>query len=141
MWKALYIKYKTTITYAFFGALTTGVNWLVHFRLFYVNEFSATLSSAIAWCVAVLFAFFTNKPFVFESKDWTPKVALREFLQFVACRFLSGLLEGLLLLVAVDLCKSNGVVWKVIAGCIVFLLNYAASKLFVFRNNKNIPSE
>ena len=67
-------KYKGAIIYLFFGALTTVVNYLVYFPCYNLLGLSAAVSSILAWVVAVAFAFVTNKPFVFKSRDWSAKV-------------------------------------------------------------------
>ena len=87
----------------------------------------------IAWVVAVLFAFFTNKPFVFQSNDWTWQVLCPEFLKFVGCRVISGVFETLFLGLTVDLLSWHGLVMKIIVSVIVVILNYIASKWLVFK--------
>ena len=75
----------------------------------------------------------TNKPFVFESKDWSAKTVVPEFTKFVGTRVASGLMETVILMVAVDMLGWNGVIWKLVTNVIVVILNYIGSKLLVFR--------
>ena len=91
------------------------------------------MSNAIAWVAAVAFAFLTNKPFVFKSHDWSAKTVLPELSKFVGCRVASGVLETLILLLAVDILGWNGNIWKIITSVLVVILNYVASKLVIFR--------
>lgn len=126
-------KHRHLIAYVVFGVLTTGVNYLVYFPLYNVARFSATASNMISWFFAVIFAFLTNKTFVYKSDNWNRKVVLPEFLKFMVCRVASGLLETAILFVAVDNLLLNGNVWKVVTSVIVVVLNYISGKVVVFR--------
>ena len=122
------------VSYLIFGVLTTLVNYAVYLPLYNWVNLSATLSNAIAWVVAVAFAFLTNKPLVFGSHDWSAKVVVPELTKFVGCRIGSGFAETLIIFVTVDLLAWNGNLWKLFTSILVVILNYVASKLFVFRN-------
>ena len=87
----------------------------------------------IAWVAAVAFAFLTNKPFVFQSHDWSFKTVLPELSKFVGCRVASGAMETVILFLAVDLLHWNGNIWKFVTQVLVVILNYVASKLIVFK--------
>lgn len=126
-------KYWDVISYLFFGVLTTVVNYIVYLPVYNLLGFSAALSNAIAWAVAVVFAYLTNKPFVFKSHDWSAKTVIPELTKFVTCRAASGVAETLILLVSVDILGWNGNVWKLITSVLVVVLNYFASKLLVFK--------
>ncbi len=132
---ALVQKYRSELIYLVFGVLTTAVNYAVYLPCYHVLG-SAAVSNVIAWVVAVLFAYFTNKPFVFDSHDWSLGVVIPEFLKFVGTRVASGLLETGILVVAVDALKGNSAVWKLITSVLVVILNYIGSKLLVFRGKK-----
>ena len=80
--KELFVKYYDIISYLFFGGLTTVVNYLVYLPCYNWLHLSATVSNMIAWAVAVIFAYLTNKPFVFKSYDWSMKTVLPEFGKF-----------------------------------------------------------
>lgn len=131
--KVLIIQYWEVLAYLIFGVLTTVVNYLVYLPVYNFLGLSAALSNAIAWVVAVAFAYLTNKPFVFKSHDWTAKTVLPELTKFVGCRVASGAAETLVLLVAVDILHWNGNIWKLITSVLVVVMNYIASKLVVFR--------
>lgn len=120
-------------SYLFFGGLTTLVNFAVYWPLYNLAQLSAAVSNGIAWVVAVAFAFLTNKPFVFQSRDWSAKVVLPELAKFLGCRIGSGLLETAIIFVTVDLLKWNGNLWKIIVSILVVILNYVGSKLLVFK--------
>ena len=91
-------------------------------------------ATVIAWTVAVIFAFVTNKLIVFESKSWKPAVAGKEFIGFIGARLFSLLVELLCMFIMVTLLHWNEFVAKVIVQIIVVILNYVFSKLIIFKN-------
>lgn len=147
-------KYLEIILYLFWGGLTTVVNWgsyslcillLNKYNGLYFSiaevKFSGTIviANLISWVCAVLFAFITNKLWVFNSKSWNAKIAFPEFVKFVSTRLITGGMEmiavPLLVALGVDqvLFGIDGGVAKVIVSIIVVLLNYISSKLFIFK--------
>ena len=126
-------RYYDVLTYLFFGALTTAVNYLVYLPCYNWLGVSAGISNIIAWIVAVIFAFLTNKPYVFKSYDWSAKVLLPELGKFVGCRIGSGILETVLIFLTVDWLCLNGNWMKLIISVLVVILNYIGSKFFVFK--------
>lgn len=134
---------RETILYLVFGALTTLVNFVIFWAMNRaLGEEYALLSETVAFVAAVLFAFFTNKPFVFESKDWSAKTLSREIPAFFGGRILSFLIEAGLVLAARDLLHAGRYEFlgidgltlaKVPISVIVIVLNYIFSKIFVFR--------
>lgn len=131
--KALVKSHWDIVTYLFFGVLTTIVNYLVYLPVYNLLHLSASVSNAIAWVVAVAFAYLTNKPFVFKSNDWSRQTVIPELTKFVSCRLGSGILETAILFVTVDLLHWNGNIWKLVTSVLVVVLNYIASKLLVFK--------
>ncbi len=134
-------KYRSQIVYLIFGVLTTVVNYLVFFPCSSYLEktgfrYAVAVSNTIAWVFAVLFAYVTNKPFVFESHDWSWKVVAPEFAKFVSTRLASLLIETVIISVTVDMLHWNKLVWKVLTSVLVVVLNYVGSKLLVFRRKK-----
>lgn len=133
---ALAEKYKGFLLYTFFGLITTIVNYAVYFPLYNFAGFSGTLSNAIAWVASVLVAFLTNKPFVFKSKDWSFPVVKTEFFRFVICRLGSMLVESGIIFITVDILGMEGNIIKLLTSVFVIIVNYAASKLLVFRSKE-----
>ena len=129
--KKWFEKYKDILAYLVFGVLTTAVNYLVYFPCYNWLGWSAGLSNVLAWVIAVVFAFLTNKPFVFKSHDWSWKTVWPELSKFVGCRIGSGAAETLILFLAVDLLGWNGNIWKLVTQVRVVILNYIGSKLLV----------
>ena len=126
-------KYRDLIVYVFFGGMTTIVNYIVYFACRRLGNVSVTASGVFAWCAAVLFAFVTNKPFVFHSHDWSAQTVLTELTKFVSCRIGSGALETVILFLSVDCMNWNGNIWKLVTQVLVIIINYVGSKLLVFR--------
>lgn len=125
-------KYWDVISYLFFGVLTTLVNFFVFFPLYNWAQVSATVSNAAAWVFAVIFAYLTNKPFVFKSYDWSSKTVVPEITKFVGCRIGSGFLETAIIWLTVDMLCWNGNLMKVIVSVLVVILNYIGSRWLVF---------
>ena len=127
--------YYDLLIYLIFGVMTTAVNYLVYLPCYNLLQLSASVSNVIAWTAAVIFAYLTNKPYVFKSHDWSAKTVLPELARFLGCRIGSGEAETLILLLTVDVLEWNGNVWKLATSVLVVLLNYVGSKLFVFKKS------
>ena len=126
-------KYWDVLSYLFFGVLTTVVNYLIYLPCYNMLHLSASVSNAIAWVVAVAFAYLTNKPWVFKSHDWSWQTVIPELTKFVGCRVGSGALETGIIFLTVDLLCWNGNIMKLVTSVLVVILNYIGSKLLVFR--------
>lgn len=131
--KVLYQKYKSIIAYAFFGVCTTILNVLVYDTCYYWFAIPNVPSTCIAWLLAVLFAFVTNKFFVFDSKSRETKVLLYELGTFFLFRILTGFFDVAIMYIAVDRMSLNPTVFKMVSNIIVIILNYIASKLVIFK--------
>lgn len=131
--RSFLVKHWDIISYLVFGVLTTVVNYIIYLPCYNLLGLSAAVSNVIAWAGAVIFAYLTNKPFVFRSHDWSLHTVLPEFARFVGCRVASGGAETLILLLTVDILGWNGNVWKLIVSVLVVVGNYFGSKFLVFR--------
>ena len=130
----LYKKYKEIINYLIVGALTTLVSIIIYFvcsRLLHINYM---VSNVISWVGSVLFAYITNKKFVFMSKCDSNKEVIREIYQFFKYRVLSFVIDVFLMYVFVELFNIDDMISKVIVQVVVIVLNYVFSKLFVFKS-------
>ena len=131
--KQIVQKHKELILYGFFGGLTTLCNFVVYYisaHVLSIDELSATV---IAFIVSVLFAFFTNRQYVFQSKATGMKQITLELTKFFGSRLFSGGLDLLLMYIFVTLLNYNDMVVKLLSNVIVIILNYIFSKVFVFR--------
>lgn len=135
MLSSLYKKYKEIINYLIFGGLTTLVSigtYAIFTKIFNIDYL---VSNVLSWVIAVLFAFVTNKLFVFESKSKDKKLISKEITNFFFFRIVSLVLEMVIMYVFVDLLSINDLITKVIAQIIVILSNYIFSKVFVFKKS------
>jgi uncharacterized membrane protein YfhO/putative flippase GtrA len=137
-----YKVHREAVNYLFVGGATTFVNWCVYGLVVRLAGYSVTAGSVIAWIAALVFAFITNKIWVFESRAWQPLLVLREGSAFLGARIISGLVEIIgvpfLYILGLDypLLGTEGFAAKVSVSVIVIVLNYIFSKLFVFRRGK-----
>ena len=147
--KKLFQKYRELIIYVIVGGLTTVVNYIIHFglRASNVNYYVALTA---AWLGAVLFAYFANRSFVFESKA-KGKAQIKEFALFFSARLFSYGLEMLVSFIFIDLAHADRFVWqpdfidttipigellvKTVGQVIIVLSNYVFSKLVIFKKN------
>ncbi|WP_333953630.1 GtrA family protein [Clostridioides difficile] len=132
----IFKKHKETILYLFFGAFTTLVNIVSYLFFTRVILFNFMVANALAWILAVLFAYVTNKFFVFESKRIEIRFVFKEFLSFVSFRLLSGVVEMLIMYIMIDLLFVNDVIVKIFTNIVVIVLNYLFSKMIIFKNKK-----
>ena len=143
--KELLSKYKEIISYVFWGAMTTAVSFLTYslftllFTAFLDTTAAVTIANVLSWVCAVLFAFISNKLWVFDSKSFEKAVVLPEFLKFLSSRIATGVIEiaGLPFLMLLglggELFGIEGLLAKLIINVIVIILNYVFSKLLIFK--------
>lgn len=133
--KLLIKKNEELIRYLIIGVLTTVINYIAFVIFANVIKIDMHISNIIAWLISVIFAYFTNKLFVFESKSFKPLVLLKEVVTFGAARVFSLLLEEIILYVFVDLLNMNKLIIKLIANIIVIIINYILSKFLIFKKS------
>ena len=138
MIKKMYTKYKEIINYLIFGVLTTVISLIVYYGLTYTiinpdNALMLQVANIISWIAGVLFAYFTNRKYVFESKN-TNKV--REFTSFVAARVTTLLLDMAIMGIGVTVLHGNDKIMKLISQVLVIVGNYMLSKVCVFRKKE-----
>jgi putative flippase GtrA len=131
------LRYQEILSYMLFGGMTTLVNLLIYFPLNGIMSY--LIANVIAWVGSVIFAFLTNKSFVFEDTRWSLRDVLPQGLAFALARLLSLAIEEGILLLFVETLHMNTVVTKIAAQIIVILVNYFASKFFIFRKHHHKP--
>lgn len=131
--RRLWEKYKDVTAYLFFGVCTTLVNIAVYWICAHSLNIGIMPSTIIAWVTAVLFAYLTNRKWVFHSEAYSSKEILREILAFFSCRITTGVIDWLMMYIFVDCLHINDVFIKAVANIIVIVLNYIASKLLIFQ--------
>ena len=131
--RALIDKYRSFIAYGFFGVLTTVVNVAAYYVCAHWLGMGTASSTIVAWVLAVLFAFATNKVWVFGSRSWERRLVMRELLSFYLCRITTGVIDLVVMLVTVDMLCWNDMWMKLISNVIVIVLNYVASRFIIFK--------
>ena len=136
--KHYYKKYKEIINYIVFGIFTTVVNYICYLFFTRVLYISVVVSTIIAWVLAVLFAYVTNKKFVFESNGFNIYRIIKEMTSFFSLRIVSGIFEIVCMYVFVAVMNVNDILIKLIVNVVVIILNYIFSKCLVFKNKNNV---
>lgn len=136
--KELYSKYKEIINYLVFGGLTTVVNFICYYIFARVIGIDEVISSALSWFFSVLFAYVTNKLYVFDSKTKGAKNLIKECISFFLARILSGILcdVGTFALM-VKIFNINDILSKIVTQVMVVIVNYVFSKFVVFKKGQS----
>ena len=135
-----YNKYKEILWYGFFGVFTTLIN-IISFNILDKVGVEVYLANFIAWVLSVLFAFITNKLFVFNSKSFNIKVLLKEMVAFFVARIVSLGIDMAGMYLLLEIFKFGKMPAKIIVNVIVIVANYVFSKLFVFKKNGEVKNE
>ena len=123
-------KYREILLYLVFGVLTTVINIISFYLLSDILKINWMISNVAAWIVSVLFAYFTNKKYVFESKN---KNVIKEFTSFVVCRVLSLGIDMAVMKLLIDVLSVNKLFSKIVSNVIVIIANYIFSKFLIFK--------
>lgn len=134
--RPFYQKYKEILLYVFFGGLTTLVNLAVFFVFTAWIVLDVLLANAIAWVAAVLFAYLTNRTWVFASRAATSGAIIREVAGFFGGRVATLLFEEAVIWLFIKQLGLHAMGIKLAAQVAIVILNYIISKLFVFRKKK-----
>ena len=141
-WKILsffqpfYKKNKEMLLYLFFGGLSFIVS-VATYALFNVGcHMSAVVANIWSWIITVMFAFLTNRVWVFDSPTETVGEFVKQMISFYAGRVITLVIEEVILFVFIDVLGGNSIVVKIIAQVIVIVLNYVISKLLIFKQNE-----
>lgn len=135
--KNLFSKHKDLIPYAVFGVLTTVVNIVVYWLFAHALGTPVMVATVMAWFVAVLFAYLTNRRWVFHSEALGLKEIAKEAASFFGCRMGTELIDIAAMYVLVDQMRMNDIVIKTVANIVVIVVNYVASKFVIFKHKAN----
>ncbi|NLB37450.1 MAG: GtrA family protein [Clostridiales bacterium] len=134
---------RETVLYVIFGVLTTIVNYAAFYIFDKTFENASLLgkngylvANILAWIAAVVFAFITNKIYVFESRSWNIAIVSFEFAGFVGARLFSLLVEMGCMWLFVSRLGMHKYLAKLIISVAVIILNYVFSKLFIFKKKE-----
>lgn len=136
---------KETVLYLIFGVLATVLNIVLFYLFINIWKMSTGLGNILDTIICILFQYFTNRIWVFESKN-NGKEAIKEFIQFILARSLTAIIDQIFVVVGVDFFVAKYVSYsqqgifsvgiKILSNIIVIVLNYIFSKLFVFNKKK-----
>ncbi len=130
----IYEKHKEKILYLFFGGLTTLISLITYYLLTLTilnvnNALELQIANIISWITGFTFAYFTNREYVFNSKNKD----FKEFIKFFLSRIFTLVLDMLIMYIFVTKLKYNNVIFKLVSQIIVIVTNYVVSKLIVFK--------
>lgn len=133
--KELYLKYKEVISYLIFGVLTTVVSLAVYYISVFTflnpdNSIQLQIANILSWIAGVAFAYFTNRKYVFESKNGNK---LKEATKFVSSRITTLILDMFIMWLGVTILHFSDKLIKLVSQVLVIIGNYVLSKLFVFK--------
>ena len=136
---------KETVLYLIFGVLATVLNIVLFYLFVNIWKLPTGAGNILDTIICILFQYFTNRIWVFESKN-NGKEAIKEFIQFILARGLTAIIDQIFVVVGVDFFVAKYVSYsqqgifsvgiKVLSNIIVIVLNYIFSKLFVFNKKK-----
>lgn len=132
-------KYRELVMYGIVGVMTTVINMVVFWIFTAPLPIHYTLANIIAWVLAVVFAFFANKIFVFENHGWSGSVVLHEAITFFLSRIASLAVDmlGMALMISVLHCEE--MLSKFLVNILVILVNYILGKFWVFSKKADEP--
>ena len=140
--KDMYLKYKEIINYLIFGVLTTVVSLVTKYLLLFTilnasNALELQIAIIVSWIMACLFAYITNRIWVFESKS---KEIIKEMIKFFTARLFTLGLEMLIMFIFVTALGLNSntwvVIWTLVSQVVITIGNYILSKLIVFKEKE-----
>lgn len=135
----MYYKQQEIWNYIIVGGLTTliglGSKWALLFTILDAsNAFELQVAVVISWICAVIFAYITNRIFVFKSKN---KNILKEITSFFGSRIVTLVLEMAIMFLFVTLLGLDSdiwvFIWTIVSQILIMIGNYLLSKLFVFK--------
>lgn len=129
----IFVKYKELICYGIFGFGATLINIFSFYLFRRIFNLDIIISNIFAWLLAFIFAFVTNKLWVFESKNWTSQTAIKEIVNFLIARFATLVLDTFCMWLMIDILAINDLVSKISVNIIVIVVNYVTSKFWVFK--------
>ncbi len=136
----IYKKHQEGINYLIFGFLATVLTLAVYYisTLTFLDAsipLQLQIANVVSWIAGFLFAYFTNRLFVFKSEN---KQVGQEFLKFFASRLFTLFLDMIIMYVFVSMLKFDNRIIKLFSQLVVIVSNYILSKLIVFKKDKMI---
>lgn len=123
---------KKVINYIIFGIMTTAVN-VITFYILDKLKIEYKINTTISNFISIIFAYVTNKIFVFESKSWEIKFIVKEMTKFFLSRLGTYFLDIFSMCIFVEIFLFNNMISKILANILVVVANYILSKFYIFR--------
>ena len=135
----LFKKYQEIIMYLIFGVLTTVISIVTYFIFTHTfldahNSLELQIANVLSWVISVLFAYVTNRIFVFASEN---KNILKEIVSFFSSRIVTLLIDMFLMFILVTCLHYNDAISKILVQIVVIIGNYILSKLIVFKKGSS----
>lgn len=136
---------KETVLYLIFGVLATVLNIVLFYLFVNIWKISTGIGNILDTIICILFQYFTNRIWVFKSKN-KGKEVIKEFIQFLLARGITAIIDQIFVVVGIDFFVVKYISYskqeifkigiKILSNIIVIVLNYIFSKIFVFNNKK-----
>lgn len=133
----LYKKHEEGINYLIFGFLAFVLNYILYFLFADAVGMHYMAATGLSWVLTVVFAYWTNRTFVFKSQNKEAGAVWKEFVSFIGARVATEVLELVLMYVMVDLAGINDKIAKFVCQVLVILANYVLSKIWIFKDNSS----
>lgn len=131
--KQLWQQYASVISYLVFGVLTTVVNIGVFDVLDTYAHWNYQVATVLAWFISVLFAYITNKLWVFDSKTTTSQALMTELGSFFFFRILSLFMDMAMMWLGISILHASPLITKVVDNVVIVVVNYLFSRVFIFK--------
>ncbi len=146
--KELYKKHREVISYLFWGVVAFLLSMVIFYLFTNKLGWKEWFANIVDWIIVVIFAFFTNKLFVFRSKAGSVAAFGKEFVNFIIARLATLGLEEVIIIIGCNILGFNaqsyrilpfiplddGTIVKGIGQIFVIVSNYVLSKLWIFKN-------
>lgn len=133
----MYKKHEEGINYLIFGFLAFVLNYILYFVFADTIQMHYIAATVLSWVLTVVFAYWTNRSFVFKSQNKDKLSIGKEFISFISARVATEVLEVVLMYLLVDFAGANDKISKLICQTIVILANYVLSKLWIFKSKSD----
>ncbi len=132
----IYKEHEEGMNYLIFGFLAFLLNYVLYYLFSSVLHVHYMAATALSWLLTVVFAYWTNRTFVFKSKNKSAQSLGKEFVSFIGARIATEFLELGLMFAMVTVAGINEYISKFICQVIVILANYFLSKLWIFKEKE-----
>lgn len=133
----MYRKHEEGINYLIFGFLAFVLNYILYFLFADAMQMHYMAATVLSWVLTVVFAYWTNRCFVFKSTNKDKQSVGKEFLSFIGARVATEVLEVVLMYLLVDCAGANDKISKLICQTLVILANYVLSKIWIFKSKED----